>query len=227
MRSTADAPRGRGGHPWTRGAGREARGRRAAHPPHVLSADVRHDGRRKGRVEPGTRVQGVGTGPPSTETHARDPRSHPQRDSERGVGAGIEPARRFRGRDDAPADPQRRVSRSSCGCDVRPVNRGRRGFIVVRPLALDVMAKKPRRKRDDEDRPESFWKELARDALVAGLIVTVFLGALYLYAGVWPPLVVVESSSMQHGSEASSIGVIDTGDMVFQQAASTRGSIIT
>ena len=89
------------------------------------------------------------------------------------------------------------------------------------------MAKKPRRERDDEDRPESFWKGLARDALVAGLIVTVFLGALYLYAGVWPPLVVVESSSMQHGSEASSLGVIDTGDMVFQQAASTRSSIIT
>src|SRR5438445_9148715 len=90
------------------------------------------------------------------------------------------------------------------------------------------MAHEPRRNRDEEDdRPTSFWKGLARDALVAGLIVTVFLGALYLYAGVWPPLVVVESSSMQRGSEASSLGVIDTGDMVFQQAASTRSSIVT
>jgi len=89
------------------------------------------------------------------------------------------------------------------------------------------MGNPPRRNRDDDDRPTSFWKGLARDALVAGLIVAVFLGALYLYAGVWPPLVVVESSSMQHGKQASSLGVIDTGDMVFQQSASTRGSVVT
>jgi len=89
------------------------------------------------------------------------------------------------------------------------------------------MAHQVRRNRDEDDRPTSFWKGLARDALVAGLIVAVFLGALYLYAGVWPPLVVVESSSMQHGDLASSLGVIDTGDMVFQQAASTRDSVIT
>jgi signal peptidase len=83
------------------------------------------------------------------------------------------------------------------------------------------------RDRDKEDRPENFWKGLARDAIVAGLIVAVILGAMYLYAGVWPPLVVVESSSMQHSDEASGFGVIDTGDMVFQQAAPTRESIVT
>src|SRR5207302_2338353 len=69
------------------------------------------------------------------------------------------------------------------------------------------MAHEPRRDRDEDDRPTSFWKGLARDALVAGLIVAVFLGALYLYAGVWPPLVVVESSSMrseEHTSELQS-----------------------
>ena len=84
-----------------------------------------------------------------------------------------------------------------------------------------------RRNEEDDDRPENFWKGLARDAGVAVAIVALFLGALYLYAGVWPPLVVVESSSMQHGNEASSFGVIDTGDMVFQQAAPTRSSVIT
>src|SRR5438876_10939221 len=90
------------------------------------------------------------------------------------------------------------------------------------------MAHEPRRNRDEEDdRPTSFREGLARDALVAGLIVGVFLGALYLYAGVWPPLVVVERSSMQRGNEASRLGVIDTGDMVFQRAASTRDSVIT
>lgn len=83
------------------------------------------------------------------------------------------------------------------------------------------------RNEDEDDETENFWKGLARDALVAGLIVLVFLGALYAYAGVWPPLVVVESSSMQHGDLQSSIGVIDTGDMVFQQAAPTRDSIVT
>src|SRR5467141_2064388 len=89
------------------------------------------------------------------------------------------------------------------------------------------MGNEPRRNRDADDRPASFWKGLTRDALVAGVIVAVFLGALYLYAGVWPPLVVVESSSMQHGKEVSSLGVIDTGDMVFQQSAPTRGAVIT
>jgi signal peptidase I len=94
------------------------------------------------------------------------------------------------------------------------------------PLADDEMPRDGRRNRK-EGEPENFWKGLARDALIAGLIVALFLGALYLYAGVWPPLVVVESSSMQHGDDASSLGVIDTGDMVFQQAAPTRGSVIT
>jgi signal peptidase len=83
------------------------------------------------------------------------------------------------------------------------------------------------RDRDKEDGPENFWKGLARDAIVAALIVAVILGAMYLYAGVWPPLVVVESSSMQHSDEASGLGVIDTGDMVFQQAATSRESIVT
>lgn len=83
------------------------------------------------------------------------------------------------------------------------------------------------RNRDKEDRPEKFWKGLVRDAIVAALIVAVILGAMYLYAGVWPPLVVVESSSMQHSDDVSSLGVIDTGDMVFQQTAATRESIVT
>lgn len=85
-----------------------------------------------------------------------------------------------------------------------------------------------RRTRDeDEDEPKETWKDLVRDLLVAGVIVAVVLGAMYAYAGVWPPLVVVESSSMQHANDESFFGVIDTGDMVFQQTASTRASVIT
>ena len=86
---------------------------------------------------------------------------------------------------------------------------------------------RPTKKDPDEEEPENFWKGLARDLLVAGIIVTIFLASIYLYAGVWPPLVVVESSSMQHADRDSSLGVIDTGDMVFQQAAPDRSSIVT
>jgi signal peptidase len=80
---------------------------------------------------------------------------------------------------------------------------------------------------DAEDDRKAFWKGLARDVIVAAIIVALFLGGMYAYAGVWPPLVVVESSSMQHGDLTSYIGVIDTGDMVFQQAAPGRSSVIT
>jgi signal peptidase I len=79
----------------------------------------------------------------------------------------------------------------------------------------------------EKEERENPWKGLARDALIAGAIVAIVLGALYAYAGVWPPLVVVESSSMQHSDQDSSLGVIDTGDMVFQQAAPTTDSIVT
>ncbi len=85
----------------------------------------------------------------------------------------------------------------------------------------------PRDDPEEEEAPENVWLGLARDLLVAGVIVAVFLASMYAYAGTWPPLVVVESSSMQHSGQESFLGVIDTGDMVFQQAAPTRSSIIT
>jgi signal peptidase len=56
----------------------------------------------------------------------------------------------------------------------------------------------------------SFLKEIAVAAIAVGII----MGGLYAYSGVWPPLVVVESGSMQHSDTESSVGVIDTGDMV-------------
>ena len=79
----------------------------------------------------------------------------------------------------------------------------------------------------EKEEKKNPWKGLARDVLIAGAIVAIVLASLYAYAGVWPPLVVVESSSMQHSGTESSLGVIDTGDMVFQQAAPTTDSIIT
>src|SRR6266508_3050491 len=85
----------------------------------------------------------------------------------------------------------------------------------------------PRDDPEDDEAPENVWLGLARDLIVAGVIVAVFLASMYAYAGTWPPLVVVESSSMQHSDRESFLGVIDTGDMVFQQAAPTRSSVIT
>lgn len=50
-------------------------------------------------------------------------------------------------------------------------------------------------------------------AAAALTLVTVVFSGLYIHSGHWPPFSVVESGSMQHGTE-SSIGTIDTGDMV-------------
>ncbi len=74
---------------------------------------------------------------------------------------------------------------------------------------------------------EAGWKSWVRDIAVAVLIMAIILGAIFAYTGVWPPLVVVESASMQHSSSRSYIGVIDTGDLVFVQAAPARADVIT
>jgi len=61
--------------------------------------------------------------------------------------------------------------------------------------------------------------------VVAFAIVFLIIGGLWAYSGVWPPLVVIESASMQHSDTRSYIGVIDTGDLVIlkkQDASSIR-----
>lgn len=49
------------------------------------------------------------------------------------------------------------------------------------------------------------------------IVVAVIVGGLALYSGMYPPFSVVNSGSMQH-SDDSSIGTIDTGDMVIVQS---------
>jgi signal peptidase len=66
----------------------------------------------------------------------------------------------------------------------------------------------------------------ARDMIIAALAVALVLASLFAYCGVWPPMVVVESSSMMHGSD-SQLGVIDTGDLTLVKKAGGRGDIIT
>jgi signal peptidase len=66
-----------------------------------------------------------------------------------------------------------------------------------------------------------------KGVLAAIIIVAVIVGGLYAYSGVWPPLVVVESNSMQHSSTQSFIGIIDTGDLVIEKRLTDAGEIRT
>ncbi|MGA8303538.1 MAG: S26 family signal peptidase [Thermoplasmata archaeon] len=74
-----------------------------------------------------------------------------------------------------------------------------------------------------EPRPV-YWR--ARDSLyfeplVAVAIIVVMLVGLYAYTQNWPPVYVVESDSMQHGS-TDILGVINTGDLVLAQRLPTN-----
>jgi signal peptidase I len=69
-----------------------------------------------------------------------------------------------------------------------------------------------------------YWR--ARDSLyfeplVAVAIIALLLVGLYAYTGNWPPVYVVESDSMQHGP-TDVLGLINTGDLVLAQRASTE-----
>src|SRR5207245_11293438 len=101
------------------------------------------------------------------------------------------------------------------------------GLYGLPSLATSPMPRDRSRHDEDDEEDETFCKGLGGDLLVAAVVVVVFLAAIYAYARVWPPLVVVESASMQHSSQESFLGVIDTGDMVFQQAAPTRAAVVT
>jgi len=68
----------------------------------------------------------------------------------------------------------------------------------------------------------------ARDAGVALVVVAAILIGMFAYTGLWPPLVVVESNSMMHGSDnMSHIGVIDTGDLVLVKKVAAPSDIKT
>jgi signal peptidase len=68
-----------------------------------------------------------------------------------------------------------------------------------------------------------YWR--ARDSLyfeplVAVAIIVLLLVGLYAYTENWPPVYVVESQSMQHGT-SDVLGIINTGDLVLAQKIST------
>ena len=57
-------------------------------------------------------------------------------------------------------------------------------------------------------------KDIICVAVVAFLIIVMTTVSLMAYSGLSSPLTVVESNSMQHSKDTSSIGIIDTGDMI-------------
>ena len=82
----------------------------------------------------------------------------------------------------------------------------------------------------EEEPPKSLRQQVllfARDLAVAFLIVAIVMGLLTAYARVWPPMVVVESESMQHSDSESFVGVIDTGDLVIVQAVGTAVDVVS
>jgi signal peptidase I len=88
---------------------------------------------------------------------------------------------------------------------------------------------------DEEEEPRAHWSTFrsegqrsvffrARDSLyfeplVALAIIVVVLVGLFAYTQNWPPMYVVESNSMQHGS-VDMVGLINTGDLVLAQKLS-------
>ena len=60
--------------------------------------------------------------------------------------------------------------------------------------------------------------------LVGGLLILAMLfGGMLIYSGMWPPVYVVESASMQHSDSRSYLGIIDTGDLVIVQSSDGGG----
>ncbi len=66
-----------------------------------------------------------------------------------------------------------------------------------------------------------------RDLAVAFLVVGLVFGVLATYTRVWPPVVVVESDSMQHSNRESYVGIIDTGDIVLVQSVGKATDVVT
>ncbi|MDD4307496.1 MAG: S26 family signal peptidase [Thermoplasmata archaeon] len=69
--------------------------------------------------------------------------------------------------------------------------------------------------------------DVGRDILIAFTIVVIVMLVLWAYCGIWPPMVVVESGSMQHSEDRSFVGVIDTGDMVFVKTVDSKDDVVT
>jgi signal peptidase len=67
-----------------------------------------------------------------------------------------------------------------------------------------------------------------KDLFVAAIIILIILTAMYGYTRVWPPIVVIESTSMEHGNAPyGRIGTIDAGDFTFVKKVDSKDEIVT
>ncbi len=64
------------------------------------------------------------------------------------------------------------------------------------------------------------------EPLVSVLVIVAIILSLYAYTDNWPPMVVVESDSMQHGMN-DVVGVINTGDIVLVQKTTVPDDVTT
>lgn len=87
---------------------------------------------------------------------------------------------------------------------------------------------KEEKEEKKEKRPlfSALW-DLAKDVIIALIIVIIIISSIYIYTGNWPPVVVVESDSMQHSDDESSLSVIDTGDLVLVKSIESEKDVIT
>ena len=69
-------------------------------------------------------------------------------------------------------------------------------------------------------------RDTIKDVIVSIIIVAAIFLSMYAYTQNWPPIVIIESGSMQHG-ELSSIGIIDTGDIVLVKKVYSEDSVVS
>jgi signal peptidase len=76
----------------------------------------------------------------------------------------------------------------------------------------------------------SFLKRIVRsphfETIAVILALVIVVTSIYVYAGNWPPMVVVESNSMQHGYD-DALGVINTGDIVLVKSVDVPSGVNT
>jgi signal peptidase I len=123
--------------------------------------------------------------------------------------------------------PRRHRPRRSSGSHPAPVRRWRASDDEEDSVDAPVAGTGSRSRQTSRERHPVYWR--ARDSLyfeplVALAIIVVILVGLYAYTQNWPPVYVVESNSMQHGSD-DMLGLINTGDLVLAQATATSAIV--
>lgn len=76
------------------------------------------------------------------------------------------------------------------------------------------------------DSADGLW-EWIKPVIIALAVVGLILSSLFLYTGNWPPMVVVESGSMQHSSTYAYLGDLNIGDVVLVKHVSTASQVNT